>query len=279
MARRVSLIDVVNRYIKSGDVEMPVFSNSALRIQQELVKEAPNVKKIEKIISSDQSLASQVLKAANSSFYGGLVEILTISNAVVRLGMQEVGRIALLAASKDSFNSDNQLVNTMMKTLWQHSVGTALASFWIAKKCKYDELTGHAFFAGLLHDIGKLFVLVVLERIKKEYPNLELNENLVHESLNSLHCKQGVVLMEQWNMPESYCTVVRDHHEQNFDKSDVLLSIVRVADMLCRKIGIGMINEPDCDPASSLEAKILNLSEIDLAELEIVLEDTAALAN
>ncbi|MGL1930399.1 MAG: HDOD domain-containing protein [Desulfotalea sp.] len=279
MSEKLSLIDAVNNCVNSGNIEIPVFSNTAMRVQQELTKQEPNTQKIEKIISSDQSLSGQILKTANSSFYSGLVEILTVKSAIVRLGIQEVGRIALIASSRNKFQSKNIAIDEMMKNLWQHSVGTALGAYWIAKKCKYDELMGHAFFAGLLHDVGKLLVLVVLEKIKYQNPTIDLNDSLIQEAMTSLHCEQGYSLMKKWNMPTQYCTTVRDHHNEEIDTKNIILLIVRLSDMVCRKVGIGTVLETEILPSSTIEAKVLNLSEIDLAELEIVLEDTAVLAK
>jgi len=279
MAGQESLIDIVKEYIASGKAELPVFSSSAMRVQQELVKEEPNLQVLEKIISCDQSLSSQVLKIANSAFYKGLVEVATIKAAIVRLGMQEIGRIALLASAKNQFRSKNPTLNRMMKQLWQHSVGTALGAYWVSKRCKFEHLAGHAFFAGLLHDVGKLFVIVVLDQLKKQNKDLYITEALILEAIESLHTEQGYALMQRWNMPEQYCLVVRDHHTEEFDSKDMLLTIVRVANMICIKIGIGPLHDPDLNPTNSLEMSLLNLSEIDIAELEIMLEDTPTLAG
>lgn len=279
MVDDMSLVGVIEKEIKTGRVEMPVFSTSAMRIQKELVKAEPDVAVVEKIISSDQSLTSQVLKLANSPFYRGLSEILTVKAAIIRLGMQEVGRISLLAASKNQFRSSDKQLNTVMKELWRHSVGVAMASFWLAKRAELHHLIGHAFFAGLLHDVGKLFIIVVLEDFQRRDKSLEVTEELLHETLESLHTVQGAQLMEKWNMPEAYCIVAREHHNEHFDANDLVLTLVRIADTVCKKIGIGSTPNEDLVPTTMIEARSLNLTEIDLAELEIMLEDSSVLAN
>lgn len=279
MEERVSLVDVIEREIEKGRVEMPVFATSAMRVQKELVKEEPDIGKVEKIISSDQSLTSQVLKLANSSFYRGLSEILTVKAAIIRLGMQEVGRITLLAASKNQFRSRDKELNVVMKDLWQHSVGVAMASFWMARRADLHHLIGHAFFAGLLHDVGKLFIVVVLEDLRRRDKSIDITEELLQEALDSLHAEQGYQLMKRWNMPESYCLVTHCHHDEKYDASDMILTLVRIADTVCKKIGIGCVADGSLVPATMVETKSLNLTEIDLAELEIMLEDSAVLAK
>ncbi len=85
--------------------------------------------------------------------------------------------------------------------------------------------------------------------------------------------------MKQWNLPEEYCVIARDHHNNDFDGKNLLLLLVRLSNMACLKLGIGLAQEPSLVLSASEEAQLLNLSEIDLAELEIRLEDTAILAG
>ncbi len=279
MQKTTSFLDVINQYIASGNVVLPVFSTAALRIQQELVKKEPDMKVVEGVLSGDQSLSSQVLQMSNSAFYHGLVEVLTVRAAIIRLGMQEVGRLALLVASRNQFRSKDRDCNILMKQLWQHAVGCALGVKWLAKRCKFDELESHAFFSGLFHDIGKLFVLMVVDQMKIKDKNLSVTPALLMESMATLHTEQGYNLMRQWNMPEDYCLVARDHHSKDYDNKNYLLVLVRLADAACLKLGIGIAKDESIVLSAREEVQHLNLTEIDLAELEIFLEDTPVLAG
>ncbi len=271
-----SFVDEIERCIAAGEVSLPVFNPTALKVQQELVKKEPDTNTLEKLITGDQSLSSQILRMANSAFYRGLADVLTVKAAIVRLGMHEVGRIVLLAASKNQFHSKVPEINSLIKKLWQHSAGCALAAHWLAKRCKFEELLSQAFFAGLLHDVGKLFVLTVIERLKSN-DNILMTHALLLEAIDTLHTQQGYALMQKWDMPEQYCLVARDHHIPECDPKDYLLVIVRLADMMCHKLGIGISRDPGLNLAATAEANILELSEIDLAELEVFLEDTSGL--
>lgn len=279
MQKSLSFLDVIKQYIEAGNIILPVLSSAALRIQQELVKKEPEMEVVENLIVKDQSLSSQVLQMANSAFYHGLVEIKTVRAAVVRMGMREVGRITLLAATKNQFRSKNKILNIVMHRLWQHSVGCALGAQWLSKRCKFEELESHAFFAGLFHDLGKLFVLMVIDQMKEKNKDIPLTQALLMEAMTVLHTEQGYNLMKQWNMPEEYCVIARDHHIRDIDRKNDLLLLVRLSNMACHKLSIGLKKEPSLVLSASGEAQYLNISEIDLAELEIFLEDTAILAG
>ena len=124
-----------------------------------------------------------------------------------------------------------------------------------------------------MHDIGKLLVLKafeILQGIKGK--TIKISINAKREFLHVLHAEYGFELMTQWNLPEEYCIVCRDHHNEDFDKDNILLIATRLANLACKKIGIGINKDPDIVMITSPEANIFNLSEIALAELEITLE-------
>ena len=97
---------------------------------------------------------------------------------------------------------------------------------------------------------------------------------LLNEVMGSLHCQYGQELMGKWNLPERYCHIAGSHHEEDFDTKDYLLMMVRVSNQACNKVGIGF-NPDDTMILSSLpETKGLGVSDIDLAQLEVYLEDS-----
>ncbi len=277
MSKKVSLVELIEEYIERGDIVLPVFNSAAMRVQQELVKKEPEMRTLVNIVSGDQSLSSQVLQMANSSFYKGLAEVLTIRAAVVRLGIGEVGRISLISAAQNQFQSKDKEHRQIMRRLWQHSVGCAMGARWLAKRSGFEDLEGEAFFAGLFHDVGKLFVLMIIEQLKKKSSGLRTSSALLSEAMTSLHSRQGYSLMRKWSIPEKYCVVARDHHLDSIDGRNFLLALVRLANMACNTLGIGIVKYPELVVSSTEEAHMLNLSEIDLAELEILLEDTKVL--
>ncbi|MBM9514633.1 HDOD domain-containing protein [Desulfogranum marinum] len=277
MTQQKSFIDIVNHYIQSDTVTLPVFSAAASRVQQELAKKEPDIRIIERIITADQSLSSQVLKTANSAFYKGLSEISTIRNAIIRLGVKEIQKIVLLAATRNTFQCKDKLINLIVKKLWQHSVGCAYGAVWICKRHDYDVDPSKAFFGGLFHDVGKLFILMVIEHIKQKNKQTKITPSLIMESMVKLHTTQGYQLLKHWNVPNQFAVVARDHHLLDIDQENTLLLIVRMANQVCCKLGINTEPSQDIMLSATMEANLLNISEMDIAELEIYLEDSRVL--
>jgi HD-like signal output (HDOD) protein len=166
-----------------------------------------------------------------------------------------------------------------MQTLWQQSLGCALGTKWFAEKTGYKELAQEGLLAGLLHDIGQLFVLKVLEDMQVSEPELILSKPVIVDVLQHMHVEQGTMLMQHWNIPELYDEIVRQHHFETYDTSNTLLLMVRLVDMACKKAGIGLHYDPSLVLATTAEAQALGAKEVVLAELEIMLEDAMTLST
>lgn len=269
-----SFVEIVKEESLSEGLQLPLFHPVALKLQNILQKEDFRIEEIVNLILRDQALASQILRLANSAFFSGLTKVSTIQEAVLRLGAKQVANLAMMANQEENYSISVPELRAFSQTLWKHAMGCALGSKWLAEKAGYRNLAQEAFLGGLLHDIGKLFIIKVLEKLmvtgKLKH---DLSTQFMVEIMCSMHCESGYSLMQRWNLPDSYCTIARDHHLEDYQGGDVLLSIVRLVDAVCRKIGIGLVHDPTLVLAATPEAQKLGIKEITLAELEIMLED------
>jgi putative nucleotidyltransferase with HDIG domain len=274
MSESRSIVEVINDYLSTNTLDVPVFHGVAIKLQQVLARPDFTIEEVSQLIIADPALTSKVLRIANSSFYSGLSKTTTIRDAVVRLGAREVANIAMMASQQDFYRTGDNQLSKIMQTLWKHALCCAIGSKWLASKTGYGALANEAFLAGLLHDIGKLFLLKVMEELGKSAQfKTTLSPALVTEVLNSMHQEQGFLLMQKWNMPEIYCDVVHEHHAEPWNQGNALLALVRLGNKACNKLAIGM--RPDTSQVlfATTEAQVLGAKEIILAELEIVIED------
>ena len=277
MSQELSLLDQALDFAAARQITLPVFSDVAVKVQKAAREEHYDVAQIERAIESDPALVAEVLRAANSAFFGGLSEVSSIRAAIVRLGLQRVANLVFLATEKSRYTAHQPALADIMRTLWQHASACAMAAEWIARKVRYPQLGETVFIGGLVHDIGKLFLLRVLDEMMLEHPNGDaVSGELVGEVLDRAHADVGHRLLVSWHLPEVYQTIVRDHHVDQPDPANVPLQIVRLADRACNKSGVGLRPDPSLVLGALSEASILGLSDIALAELEILLEDTAA---
>jgi len=277
MRPKESFLDIIKDHLTSDETVLPIFDTSVQLIQKEIAKEDPDLRVIETLIGRDPALTSQVLKAANSAFYEGLTKVSALHNAIIRLG---TGELLLILLQHDNLGFIDLFCGSLIEKLWQHSIGCAIGARWLAKQCGFDALAHEAYIAGLLHDVGKLLLITVVENITRSgKKKLRPSDELLHEVLESFHAEHGHLLLQNWKLPESYCKVVREHHYEDVDSNDTLLIIVRLANKACNKLGIGLSKDNSIILAATPEANLLGLSEVFLAELEITLEDSPISPN
>lgn len=275
-----SIHDRVREFLDEPGSDLPVFDRTALLVHQEATTADPDTDKVISYIVQDQVLVAEVLKVANSSFFRGIKKISRIQDAVVRIGLREVVNCVMMATQRKNYSSRNPFVQQYTSILWKHSVACAFGAQWLAKRCNYAELAPEAFIAGLIHDVGKLLVLKALVSVgEKDKDAPRITRTAADEFIDAMHPECGFLLLEKWNLPESYCDVCRDHHRPDYDASNIMLLVVRMANLVCRKIGIGLREDRDLVLVTSSEAGLLGLSDITLAELEIAMEDHIANAE
>jgi HD-like signal output (HDOD) protein len=280
MQTQSSLVGMIDNFVASKTVKLPAFNATALGIQREVAKEEPDSRLIEKLIVSDQSLTGEVLRVSNSSFYKGLTQVATVRDAIIRMGNIEVSNIVSMVALQHNFRSKNKSIHEIMGKLWRHSVGCAIGANWLARQTGFQALAHETFIAGLLHDVGKLYVLKVIDDMKASGEIKDLpSDTVIDELMQQLHTDQGYTILSNWNLPEKYCRVARDHHLAELDSTNLLLVMVRMANQVCHKMGIGLIEDPAIVLMESREAAQLQLSEMDLARLEVRLEDSQVIAS
>lgn len=267
----------LNKFLELEQGALPIFSAVSLQLQLELIKNDPDIKIVEKLIVADQSLSSTVLKIANSVRYCGLVETTTVKSAIVRLGMSEILRIVSTDISNKIFSSSDSQINAIMKKLWQHSVGCAFAAGILSNSTDCGLVQEEAFTAGLFHDIGKLLILKVVEEKKKKYKLFAIPNELLLESMDALHANHGYRLLNRIKLPRMYALVARDHHLERYNRQNLLLVLVKLANTICHQMGIGFVHNPSLDIMKTEEAFLLNLTVPDLDKLRKYLLNTTSL--
>lgn len=265
---------LLSRHISSGQARLPAFDRTGFFVTQEMAKDQPDLRNIEKLILQDPALSAHLLRAANSAYYRGLQEVTTARQAMVRLGLVEVANIVIMLSQRSAFSSEEPFIKEQMHDLWIHSVACAQAAAWLAKETGHPGMVHSAFFAGLLHDIGKAFLLIAVGDLyaqKKFPPGIEPSQ--FEKAIDDAHPALGARLLTQWDIPAMYADVARRHHDIFFAAEDFLITIVSLANKVLVKNGIGLRMNPDLDLENSFEVAMLGLTQDQLLEIDVVVEN------
>ncbi|MBE9575072.1 MAG: HDOD domain-containing protein [Proteobacteria bacterium] len=269
-----SLIELIEETLDREEIELPIFNQVALKLQQQVTRGDYSLAEISKIIHKDQGLASDVLKMANSVFYAGVKPVKTIQEATVRLGGKTIFNLVTAVTQKQLYRVHKKKYDYWAKPLWSHALGVAYAARWLSRHLGMDQFVDEAFMAGLLHDTGKLLLLKVIEDLDgSEVTQEDISKDLVDDILETMHTYQGERLMRRMNIPDVYCNVARMHHDPEVSAEDSVLNLVRLGNLACRKVGIGLKHDPKLLLETTSGVINLNVTERVLAGLYVRLEE------
>lgn len=269
------LTQEVRELARSGEVVLPPLPEVAhcvIELLSDFTK--ADYRTIADVLRSDPAITAALLRMANSAFFGGLQPISDPGQAMARLGVKRVVSLVTTLATKGQFETADAFKTDLLRGLWTHAVGSALAARRLA------GLTGgdaeESYLAGLLHDIGELLALKAMDHLSQSRPEVELSPFIMREVLQACHAELGHRVLTDWHLPPSICQAVLVHHDDSGTIRDGLAVRVQAADTITRKIGA----HPEPDPNLVLEdlpaIERLGLTDIELAALMVDLEDEIA---
>ena len=248
---------------------LPSFSQVAMMLIQTLNEDEPDTNKINKIIMDDPSIASSVLKLANSAMYGGLRTIDTIQDALVRIGLKQTRRLAIFFAM---INYLKKMPVSHFRTVefWEHSIGVAICTEEIQKASGiFNCKESYAHVIGLLHDIGRLITASYLPEVHQHFdddsPEIDTSGKVTfweREVIGLDHAQIGAEVLEHWRLPQPIVNCVRFHHEPgNCPKEQQEMAyLLHLSDCICRKIGIGDVGEGPVGKIEGYLWKVVGIS-------------------
>jgi putative nucleotidyltransferase with HDIG domain len=239
-----------------------------------LLKE-PNasVAEIEKVLRHDPGLTANVLKLANSVYFGIPSKVGSVKQAFILLGADRFTQLVLATCTCSLMDKAVEGYESPPGELWRHSIAVANTAEALAKYNKIAE-SKDVFTPALLHDIGKL---VLGRLVKEEFESIrnivakgvpyEIAENMV---LETDHAEIGAQILSQWSFPQDFILAVRFHHNPDaVHNANLLIDLVYLANLLSHKSRNSKGNERQSIWLSPAIIKRLN---IEPDQLELISE-------
>jgi putative nucleotidyltransferase with HDIG domain len=195
---------------------------------------------IANVIKLDPALTGKVLKIANSAIYASTQRIVSLSQAVSRLGFSEIRAITLSIAFMNVFKS--LFVN--YEKFWLHSITCAFLSMNLHQAAKAKGKADRLFTCGILHDIGILILDQYFSDLYKKVFDISTSRRfdlqLVEErTLGITHSEVGAFLLRKWKLPDEITDVIEYHHQPQLAKiSTHDAKIVYLANFIANNRGI-----------------------------------------
>lgn len=192
------------------------------------------------IVKQDPTLAAQLIRYANSAFYGVGTEVVDLERAVVQvLGFDFVLDLAFGLAIGKSLKMEKK-GPLGLQAYWKHALATASVVQGLINTIDYSARpsTSMGYLSSLLHNIGLLLLghlfpeqHALLNQAVIDNPEANLLE-LEEEILGVTHVELGERLMKAWDMPSDIFEVVAHHHDPDYrsDNGSRFANLAYIAD-------------------------------------------------
>lgn len=234
------------------------------------------------VLALDEGMTGFFLRMVNSAYFGLPRRISSLDEALGYLGYEAVEEAIFALSASKTLSAAVPSYMLEREMLWEHSVAVAHGADWLADR--NDVLPrSEAYVAGLLHDVGKLGVDIIMNREPAwEQAGDEVAEDsawtdLERQLVGHDHAELSAAIVKSWNLSDRVVEAVALHHDPSRAVIDPrFVSVVHIADAAALMAGVGVGVDGLRYPVS--EAAIATLgwppSEIDLlvGEMQVAVE-------
>lgn len=210
------------------------------------------------VLERDSMLAGAVMRLVSSPLYAGRSRIETLDDAVVRLGLNTVRDAVFEAALRQGVFRVPEY-NETLEQVRRHSVVTAYITRLVCRSS--DTRDPHAFLCGLFHDVGFAAALLSIARVEPDPPSL----HRIWRDIVAVHEVAGRIVAQCWQLPDSICDVIANHHGVQVERRSNTVAALIVADALSQEFGADVVGP--IDAAGTLETA----DGVDVAEHQAAL--------
>jgi len=220
--------------LNSKDIQLPSFPDVVINIRTALEDPSCSSEHLAEVVKTDPVLVARLLMSANSAFHNRAgIEIVDLNLAISRLGFEVVRNTAITLAVEQIFAaSEHQELKNAVKQIWNTSLSLASMSFVIARnegKLNPDN----AFLCGLLHEIGKLYILTKAQ----SYPGLMGDEASLNTVLDQWYASIGKSIIEAWGFSSEIAESVETEENLSEDENAAatLVDVVFLAKLILKE--------------------------------------------
>jgi HD-like signal output (HDOD) protein len=194
---------------------MPTLPSIVLEITTAASNPNLNFEEFARTLSHDPVTTAQILRIANSSYYGLKEPAQDLAMAMVYIGFSEIHRLVLNVASMQFYRSEGQSEDCL-KELWVHSLATANLAHRLGDRMDVKYLPP-LYLAGLLHDIGKVFLASTFTpQFIAAQCEISANAEAILEiesrwyGMN--HLEVADLIVDNWKFSPRLASIIRCHH-------------------------------------------------------------------
>jgi putative nucleotidyltransferase with HDIG domain len=204
------LRSTLDERIGRRQLELPVLPRAAQEVLRLASDDDCDIRRVADVVKSDPTLAAHVLRIVNSPLYRGQTSVVSLSQALARLGTVRVRQVMfVIACETRALRVTGREADA---AAWlTHALDVACFAQEIARVRRQSVEEG--FLCGLLHDVGIPVLwqaIADLEPTGRPHARRDEEEEL---ALNDLHAHVGALVADMWGLPARVVATIAAHHE------------------------------------------------------------------
>lgn len=161
------------------------------------------------VLRTDASMAGHVLRLANSAAYRPRAAIVSLNQAIARLGLDQLRQMALVIACQTRVFQVRGYEREVAGA-FRHALAAALYAQELARARRWN--VEEAFFCGLFHDVGEPVLLQAAVDLQRSL-GVVASHDAVLAAVDALHAPVGNALAVAWKLPPRVAESVLFHHD------------------------------------------------------------------
>jgi Predicted signal transduction protein len=196
----------VKAELEANRLVLPTLPDIALKVRDAVSKGDASAQELAEMIATDPAISARLIQVVNSPLYRGTNEIKNIQMAVTRLGNSTIRTLITSLVMQQMFKPTSALLEHYFRTIWEQGVNVSAISRALAALVPHLN-SDEAMLAGLIHQIGKLPILTLAEKI----PEFRDSPSRMEKLLEKAHPHVGKIIMDTWNFPQELKSVASDY--------------------------------------------------------------------
>ncbi len=230
-ARQAEILERVGQTVRALEVQLPHLPSTSMVVMDMAANPSIEIKDMVASISQDPVLSSRLMQMANSVIYGGKEPVESLQEAVMRVGMRAL-RSQIFSMSMRQVIFRNRQLSAYAEEMWRQSYSVGQICRALAPIVGMEA--EKAFLLGLLHDVGKIALISVLQREAKN--GSDITPSLVGKAFMEHHEFAGRAMATKWKLSDEFISVAGQHHDfksnEDYPRSAAIVCLAHQLDLL-----------------------------------------------
>ncbi len=218
----------------------PSMPRAAIKLRALLNEKDVPLSEIEEILRLDPGLATNVLRLANSAYFGLSTKVKSLKQAVMLLGVKRFAQIAVSACMSKTIDKSVEGYNLSPGELWLHSIAVSNTAEALAKNRKIAEIDD-VFTPALIHDMGKLVLGKFIKEESQKISEIVVKGIPLHLAEHMIfgidHAEIGALILAKWSLPHDIVNAVHYHHyPERVENPNAQSDIVYLSNLMCHSV-------------------------------------------